>query len=75
MIAVEGAMKRVCCVCRRVEQDGQWLKNPVSAQQRVSHVYCPLCYEDLMDEIDRYALQKWNKSVYTIMNAGQSQGV
>lgn len=65
-------MTRMCCVCRKVEYEEGWKDGPVSHFQTVSHVYCPPCYEDLMDEIDRYASQKSYKSIYTIVHAGQS---
>ena len=64
-------MIKICCVCRKFEQEGQWLGEPVSPPQSVSHVYCPSCFEDFMDELDMYALQKWSKSVYTVVDAGQ----
>lgn len=66
-------MIRMCCVCRKVENKGNWQDQPEAAtEKKVSHVYCPPCYEDLMDEIDRYAMQKLTRSVYTVIHAGQA---
>ena len=58
-------MIRMCCVCRKVEKKGSWQLEKVSHTLAVSHVYCPPCYEDLLDEIDRYAGQKLNRAIYT----------
>lgn len=75
MIAVEGEeMIRMCCMCRKIEQEGLWEKQQAPHTRKVSHVYCPLCYEDLMDEIDRFALQRMNKSIYTVVHAVHPQG-
>lgn len=67
-------MERICCVCRKVEQGGQWNKTPVPVGQKVSHVYCPHCYNELLDEIERYAMQRLGKSVYTVLHAGSVRG-
>jgi len=67
-------MVKVCCVCRKIKQEGQWLGDKVSIGQKVSHVYCPSCFNDLMDAVDRYALQKWSRSVYMVIDAGQGPG-
>ena len=68
-------MKRICCVCAKVEMDGQWEKIPGMAFEKVSHVYCPVCYETLMDEVERFAMQHLSKPVYSIVNIGQLQAV
>ncbi len=75
MIAVEVDMVRVCCVCRKIEQCGQWLRTAVYPGQKVSHAYCPACFDDLMDAIDRYALQEWSRSVYTVVEAVKASKV
>lgn len=67
-------MIKVCCVCGKIEQQGQWLGSPLSTRPRVSHVYCPCCFDALMDRIDRFSLQKWNRSVYTVIETGQRLG-
>ncbi len=72
-MTVEVAMIRVCCVCRKVEKKGQWITTLSSTLQKVSHVYCPICYEDVLDKIERYALRRWNKSVYTVVDADRFQ--
>lgn len=58
-------MIRICCVCRRREEEGQWRSEKVGRDQRVSHAYCPGCYEGLMEEIERYAIMKFNQSIYS----------
>ena len=37
-----------CCVCKRVEQDGQWCRLSGALGKNVSHTYCPVCYEASM---------------------------
>ena len=66
-------MIRMCCVCGKIEIDEKWQRIPVLASQRVSHVYCPLCYEILMDEIERFAMQHLSKPVYSSVNIGHLQ--
>lgn len=66
-------MIRMCCVCQKSEFEGQWQRIPAVAAKKVSHVYCPLCYEDLMADIERFALQTLSKSVYAVVNTGQYQ--
>lgn len=66
-------MSRICCVCGKVEIDGQWQLIAGTAIERVSHVYCPMCYEVLMDEVERFAMQHLSKPVYSIAHIGQLQ--
>ena len=48
-----------CCVCRKVEHEGQWLDpiydllmNPDLF--RFSHDYCPECHKIVIEKIDEY---------------------
>ena len=67
-------MIKVCCVCRKSENKGQWLRETLSQHQGVSHVYCPSCFEGFMEDLDRFALKKGNKSVYTVIDTGTLLG-
>ena len=66
-------MKRMCCVCGKVRINGEWHRISGMAFENVSHVYCPLCYEILMDDIERFAMQHLSKPIYSIVNIGQLQ--
>ncbi|MHB8790604.1 MAG: hypothetical protein ACYDBT_12045 [Desulfobulbaceae bacterium] len=47
-------MIRECCVCGRREYMGIWRRKcNMDAQCRVSHGYCPDCYEEFMGRLDR----------------------
>lgn len=64
---------RVCCHCRRSQTlSGAWCSEPESAEQFVTHVICPACFEryypDLVAEVERYAINV-NDSAY---NEGDS---
>lgn len=47
------AMLRMCCVCRRIERQGQWrsLALPV-ADAVITHGYCPECFVEAMAMIE-----------------------
>ncbi|MFA6284113.1 MAG: hypothetical protein WC633_08230 [Desulfurivibrionaceae bacterium] len=46
-------MRTVCCVCRRVKCKGGWLEEMVESEVRVSHGFCPECYEKTMTQYSR----------------------
>jgi hypothetical protein len=43
-----------CCVCHRVRDGAHWhAENPrPTGANKVSHAYCPVCYQRAMDELD-----------------------
>ncbi len=50
-------MTKICCVCQRVEKGSHWREDYQFGQgERVTHGYCPLCFDvimaELMDERD-----------------------
>jgi len=45
-----GNMRTVCCVCRRVKCKGDWLEQMVEAEVRVSHGFCPECFDKTMTQ-------------------------
>lgn len=67
-------MIKVCCECGKIEQQGQWLRTPVSPLHRVSHAYCPSCFTGLLDRIDRFSQHRRHKSIYAVTEAGQTPG-
>ncbi len=47
-------MTKICCVCSKVEEDGDWITDCVtSATKRFTHGYCPACYDDVMEDLGR----------------------
>ena len=46
---------KICCVCNRVEQDKSWTDHYLFAvDERVTHGYCPTCFDEAMAEIAAY---------------------
>jgi hypothetical protein len=45
-------MTKICCVCQRVEHGTHWKNDYVfAASERVTHGYCPLCFDVVMTEL------------------------
>ena len=52
-------MTRMCCVCNKVEQGGQWRANrTLPDSEPVTHGYCPECYIGAMAEIEEFIGEK-----------------
>ena len=52
-------MTKMCCVCHKVEEGGQWNTDRAFAEdERVTHGYCPECYAAVMAEIEGFIGQK-----------------
>jgi hypothetical protein len=46
-------MTKICCVCKRVEHGDHWKNDYVFAPtERVSHGYCPLCFDVVLAEFE-----------------------
>lgn len=58
MSVAEEIMVRKCCVCERVEEGGHWIGNTSADSRPVSHVYCPHCFEGIMDQVGRFAVRR-----------------
>jgi hypothetical protein len=55
-------MIKECCVCGRREREGVWSRDFSRDEQlRVSHGYCPACYEEFMDRLDQLFLGRGKK--------------
>ena len=66
-------MIRECCVCGKREFEGHWTRDRSAEGRRgVSHVYCPGCFEGVMDKIDRHLDRQHGKRVYTVVEADLS---
>lgn len=62
-------MTKVCCVCSKVEQQGGWTSDCVlSATQQLSHGYCPVCFEDVMEDLSRF-FKKRNTAQLPVVQA------
>ncbi len=45
-------MTKICCVCRRVEDGLHWREGyGFTPDERISHGYCPLCFDVIMAEL------------------------
>jgi hypothetical protein len=48
-------MTRMCCVCHKVEQGGEWLPlHTLAEETRVTHGYCPQCFAETMVQIEDF---------------------
>ncbi|PID72853.1 MAG: hypothetical protein CSB34_00045 [Desulfobulbus propionicus] len=48
-------MLKICCVCSKIEHEGQWFAGSVHQDAKhCSHGYCPDCLEDIMTETEQY---------------------
>jgi hypothetical protein len=63
-------MTRMCCVCHKVEQGGEWRSlSMVSEDKQVTHGYCPICFAETMVQIEDYIV---SRAVGTFRAAGWS---
>ena len=53
-----GYMKRVCCTCGLIIDNGDGEKD-----EYISHTYCDTCYEVASEQIDDYLLKKYPQEV------------
>ncbi|MCX7934187.1 MAG: hypothetical protein N3A66_02885 [Planctomycetota bacterium] len=44
-------MVRVCCVCHRLQRDGEWVMAPLPVDELPTHGYCPQCAANAWREI------------------------
>ena len=54
-------MEKICCRCKRNEQEGRWVSVKDQEEKRFSYGYCPNCYQETMAEINmafKYREQK-----------------
>jgi hypothetical protein len=46
-------MRRICCVCQRIEQEGEWRSALfLSVDEMVTHGYCPECFDEAMAAVE-----------------------
>ena len=59
-------MIKQCCVCGKRERNGCWGRDLYAGEQhRISHGYCPACYAEFMDRLDRMFLVR-HKQKFTV---------
>jgi len=46
-------MRTVCCVCYKVKCEDGWVKQRKTRSDKYSHGYCPDCYRETMQRIER----------------------
>lgn len=50
-------MTKICCVCQRVEHGEYWKDEndyEFAFNERVTHGYCPLCFDVVMSDLMEY---------------------
>jgi len=50
-------MTKICCVCQRIEQGEYWKDENdyvFASNERVTHGYCPLCFDVVMSDLMEY---------------------
>lgn len=58
-------MIKECCVCRKRERDGSWRREQGVAGEWVSHGYCPCCYAEFMERLERLFLARGGRQAVT----------
>lgn len=48
-------MKKICCVCHKTETLNGWTVRNTKAGEKISHGYCPVCFQHLLAKIASYA--------------------
>ncbi|MEW6499925.1 MAG: hypothetical protein ACOY8P_08080 [Thermodesulfobacteriota bacterium] len=48
-------MRTVCCVCQRVKGEHGWVRVAGLIVSRLSHGYCPECYEEALAALEAHA--------------------
>ena len=52
-------MTTMCCICRRVEEEGAWKSSAeCTCRGQLSHGYCPTCFAAVMEETREYFAAK-----------------
>lgn len=41
-------MITICCMCKKVITQCGWTRQSASSEHKVSHGYCPDCYQNMM---------------------------
>ena len=49
-------MRTVCCVCYKIKSEDGWVKQQKNRSRKLSHGYCPDCYRETMQRIERNCL-------------------
>jgi len=59
-------MTTVCCVCQRRKSGRGWTLRPAKAANvnRVSHGYCPQCYDRLMIQLASHAEKSQRQQIF-----------
>jgi hypothetical protein len=41
----------VCCLCKRTKDEDRWVEKIVAYSKKMSHGYCPECFQKTMTQI------------------------
>jgi hypothetical protein len=61
-------MKTICCVCQKTKSQSGWVKQRLDCKSKMSHGYCPDCYQLTMQQVQNYPAWKnpGNKAVLNL---------
>jgi len=63
-------VKKICCVCHKTETLKGWAVRNTSAGEKISHGYCPVCFQQLLGRINSHVPTR-NASLSTVHNFPQ----
>ena len=46
------SVKTICCVCHKTKDLNGWIDQFISQYKKLSHGYCPECYEETIKKIE-----------------------
>jgi hypothetical protein len=47
-------MQVICCVCLKTKKQKGWAKQAARSGVRLSHGYCPQCYQQMMERVENF---------------------
>jgi len=45
----------VCCVCKKIKYNGEWVERQIPKGYTPTHTYCPTCYEQALKDYEQAA--------------------
>ncbi len=53
-------MEKICCRCKKSEQEGRWVSDKKKEKKTLSYGFCPHCYEETMAELKMAAMYEFH---------------
>ncbi len=48
-------MQVICCVCQKTKSRNLWRKKAADPGTKLSHGYCPHCYQQLLERVHNHS--------------------